>query len=184
MEPIQGQLPKMNWKQKFLAVGIAVVFFAFVFYGIRTFTPQPVYDQYCNNTNTYVPENMTQKICEELGGRWNANYYPKPAPVETRANIPLGYCDMYYTCNKAYESENNKYMRGVFFIALIAGAIGLLIGLFISVGAVSAGLMAGGIFSMFYGIMTYWSNLGDVVRFVLIGVVLLILIWVGYKKMR
>jgi len=48
--------------------------------------------------------------------------------------------------------------------------------------SVSSGLMGGGILAIIYGTMRYWSDLPDFGRFIILGITLIILIWLGYKK--
>jgi len=175
----EQKLPKMNWRQKFLAIAIAVVFTMFVYFGISTFYKEPKYDDYCKPELNSIYINSSQE-CEKAGGLWNANnYYPK-----REAGMVEGYCDVQYTCRKQYDEVNNEYRKNVFVFAVAFGVIALVGGIFVQISSVSAGLMGGGIVTMIWGTMQYWDRLGDAIRFVILGIVLAILIWVGIKKLR
>ena len=69
-------------------------------------------------------------------------------------------------------------------ITLPLGAIILIAGIFVSVPSVSAGLMGGGILTMLYGLLQYWDELGDILRFIILGIILCALIWIGIKKLK
>ena len=48
--------------------------------------------------------------------------------------------------------------------------------------SVSSGIMSGGILTIIYGTIRYWSDLPDYGRFIILGLTLIILIWLGYKR--
>jgi len=170
-------LPKMNWRQKFLAIAIAVVFTMFIYFGISTFYKQPEYNTYCKPELTSEYINTSQQ-CDTVGGRWNANY-PKPYPDGQH-----GYCDVYAKCQEEYNKVDKEYRKNVFVFAVAFGVIALIAGIFVIVSSVAAGLMGGGIVTMIWGTIQYWDQLGDALRFIILGIVLVLLIWVGYKKLR
>jgi len=171
----------MEWKAKFLAIAIAIVFAAFVFIGINTFNPGPEWEDYCGEIYIEPHQINTSAQCEEVGGYWNSDRYPK------RVAGPVGepgWCDFEKECRDAYNDADESHKQIVFLISVALGLIALIGSLGIGAGSVSAGLMAGGILTMFIGIMQYWDKLGDYLRFILLGIVLVILIWVGYKKLK
>jgi len=55
---------------------------------------------------------------------------------------------------------------------------------FLALEAVSSGLMGGAVMLMVYGSMRYWGELSDVWRTLMLGVVLVVLIWLGYRELR
>ena len=174
---------RMEWKAKFLAIAIAIVFTAFIFYGVNTVHPSPEWDDYCGDV--YVAPNQinTSEQCVSAGGQWNTDRYPKPV-VPREGTMEPGWCDFYQECQDAYDGAHDKYRQVVFFVTLIAGLAALIGSLAIGAGSVSAGIMGGGILTMFLGIMFYWERLGDYVRVIMLGIVLVILVWVGYKKLK
>lgn len=61
-------------------------------------------------------------------------------------------------------------------ICLIAGS-------YLAVPAVGTGLMFGGVFTFLEGVTCYWSEIQDPLKFVLLLITLVILIWIGYGKL-
>lgn len=67
----------------------------------------------------------------------------------------------------------------------IVGIIALAIGFFIkNNGTISGGLIGGGIGSLVMAIISYWSNINELIRVLLIGIVLTILLLIAWKKLR
>ena len=180
-------------KQVLLAVGIAIIFALFVGYGIATFYKSPKYEDYCKgkeyprpyietepnikNTNCgYVkPDEKLVVECNEKKGDIMANYTDKGC-------IESYYCEM---CNKEYRDKQEIYDRNVFIITLILGLAAIIVGgIVLTITSVSSGLMGGGMLTVIYGTIRYWGFMPDVVRFIELGIVLIVLIWIGYKKIR
>ena len=78
----------------------------------------------------------------------------------------------------------NIYFRNVFIISGIIGIIVIIIGVILHLTSVSAGLFGGGVLTIIYGTISYWSELADWARFIILGIALGILIWLGYKKLN
>ncbi|MEK6826716.1 MAG: hypothetical protein AABX90_03735, partial [Nanoarchaeota archaeon] len=72
----------------------------------------------------------------------------------------------------------------VFIVSMILGVIAIIISLLIAIDSISIGFMAGGILVVIVALIRYWSELGDKLRFVILTLVLIILIWIGYKKLN
>ena len=158
-----------RWKKVGLALAIMIVFNLFVNVGIYTFYKGPKYDDYCS-ANIVAPtkEIKTEARCTELNGSWQG-----------------GYCDLYTTCSDQFQSVESVYNRNVFIVLVVIGTVALIAGLFLQqVSAVANGFMFGGIISIFIGTVRYWSNMDEYLRFAILGVVLIILIWLGVSKLR
>ena len=166
---------KSTVKQVILAISIALVFVFFVAYSIQTFYPTPRYDRYCNVTFVDYP---TQSSCEAVGGQWN------PFPDKPVGENRTGYCDAYFNCGQDYNSEREVYERNVFAVNVIIGLAVLVLSFLLALEAVSNGFMAGGALLIIYGSIRYWGSLSNVFRTILLGAVLIILIIVGYKKLK
>jgi len=152
-----------------LALVIAIVLSAFVIYFIQTIYSSPKYEDCCGKIKPVLlerQENMTQTKCEANGGVWENNY-----------------CDYYSECQKQYNDARNKYKLVVFIVAVISGLAAISIGIILALPSVSLGLMLGGTFLTFYGTAVYWSNLTNWLRTLVLGAVLVILIWLGYRKL-
>lgn len=174
-----------NIKKWVLAFSIIIVLNLFFNYGIYTFYKNPKFENFCKpelNSNAYT----NRQSCEAVGGLWNENF-PKavPAPTRPAENIQTGYCDVYHTCQKEFNDVNSIYNKNVFIVLVSLGLISLVGGLFIGIsGAVSTGLSIGGILSMIIGSIRYWSDMNDYLRFGLLGVALVVLLWLGIKKFK
>jgi len=70
----------------------------------------------------------------------------------------------------------------VFIVATGIGIIILIVGFALKMASVSSGLMGGGILAIIYGTIRYWSDLPDFGRFIILGITLIILIWLGYRR--
>ena len=169
-------------KTKHLILGIAIALLSVFFfsYAIQSVYPGPEYNDYCPKDHT--PLN-SQTSCEEVGGRWteNAEYIE-----DSEARLPTfkGWCDNHYTCRKDYDAIREPYERNVFFANLIIGIIVLAGSFFLAIEAVSSGLMGGSVLLIFYGTMRYWGNLSDIWRTVFLGISLIVLISLAYKKLK
>lgn len=188
-------------KLTLLTITIAIIFALFVGYGIHTFYKEPSFDDFCEREN-YNIQNKAE--CEAAGGEWN----PSPKLADARDNkltcdiistnednLTLdcirnnetedrGYCDAQAGCREEYNEARNNYNRNVFIVTVVIGLIALLTGgILLKAESVGIGLMGGSILTMLYGILRYWGEAPDILRFSLLGVVLAVLIWLGYKKL-
>ena len=176
-----------------LAVSIVIVLNLFVNFGIQTFYREPTFEAICKDPGRAYTE---QQACEDVGGRWyQGDEYPDhygyprkmvPAPVVTpEANQPTAWCDPFFTCSTQYEEQRSLYERNVFLILVVVGLVAFGIGTFVSAApAVSSGFIFGGVFSFIIGTMRYWSGMHDYLRFIILGVALAVLIWIGYTKLK
>lgn len=163
-----------NIKAFILGVVIAIVLSSFVIYVIESFHPTPKWEDYCGELR--YPKtigdkeeiiNVTQESCEANdGAKWMNNY-----------------CDYEYECRQSYEDANEKHRSVIFFIAVPAGLVAVALGLFLALPSVSSGLMLGGVFLTIYGTSNYWDKFSDWIKVLILGIVLIILIWLGYKKL-
>jgi len=164
-------------KIKNLLIGIAIVVLTalVVGYGIETFYPTPDMEKYCDYSKPYQEINDSAQ-CEAAGGQWNPTYGPKTVPA-----TPLGYCDMYYTCNQNYQDKMKIYSRNIFVITTILGILLIVLGaVLFNLEAVGAGIMGGGIVVIIYGAMRYWPNANNMFRFIISVIGLIIVIFLGY----
>lgn len=174
-----------------LAIGILIVLNLFFNIGVRTFYPPLKFETFCPEELQHKYEN--QAACEEVGGKWIEQVYGEKY-VEQSAPLPVSmpvdrnfqsYCDPFHTCNKTYNTAHEVYERNVFIVLVIAGFIALGIGLQMNaVLAISSGFVWGGVLSLLIGTIRYWSGMQDYLRFVILGIVLVVLIFLGYRKMK
>ena len=168
-------------KRTILGISIAIILALFVGYGINTFYKPPKYEDFCE-------EELLRKIisteeeCLEVGGQWNV------APeriIEEDKTVIKGFCNPNYTCEKEFRDVMEIYNRNVFIISVIIGLISVVLGgIILKLESVSTGIMGGGVLLILYGTIRYWGDLADVGRFIILGLVLGVLIWIGYKKFK
>lgn len=190
-------------KQVLLSIAIALIFAFFVGFGISTFYKAPNYSDFCNNTDfkTY----QTQEECIKNNGKWTSYDEEKPRInnqlicnkiEENNTNIILncnlnelkkndGRCDINHYCSQEYQNKRENYNRNIFIITTIIGLLTLIIGvILLKVESVGSGIMSGSILIMIYGTIRYWQLASDFLRFILLGIVLIVLIWIGYTKLN
>ena len=171
----------MQIKNLLIGAAITILTFLVIFTGIQTFYENPKYEDFCGNIIYPGYEINTSVECEDLEGKWNPYYpdgYTRPAPVK---GTPDGYCDIAYYCNLEYNTKQENYTKTLFIVALIIGIILLLIGAkLFDLEAVGAGIMGGGIITLVYGSGSYWQYAGDVFRFVISIVGLILVISLAY----
>ena len=166
-----------------------VVLNLFFNYGIYTFYKPAEFEKFC-------PAELNQKqyadkeACEKVGGSWyegKSNVLRMeggPTPiVSTVPTESAGWCDATAKCREGFEVSQAVYNRNVFVVLVILGLVSLGSGfMLISAKPVANGFLGGGILSLIVGAIRYWSSMDDYLRFVILGIALAVLIWLGYKK--
>jgi len=166
-------------KKVILSIAIAIVLVSFIGIGVNVFLEDPQWDDYCYSYDKYSRMELnSQESCEAVNGTWEP--YDRPLNQE---DAPEGYCDAQATCREQYEEANEKHSKNVFVIEVVLGLLIVIASLFLK-SAISPGLMGGGVLTLFMGIVQYWSYSTDVIRFVILGLVLVVLLWVGIKKLK
>ena len=160
-------------KKWFLAIGIAIIFVMFINYTTSTVFDKPQYQDFC--VEKFI-NYETEEECVENGGQWNT--------FAPRAEGKTGLCDVQYTCRQEYDVARNSYEDKAFIVNVVLGLIGLLLGFILTVESVSTGFLLGGVLELFFSTVFYWDRFGDVIRVIILGVVLALLIWIGYKKIK
>ena len=196
-------------KKTLMAIAIAIVLVFFVGYGLHTFYKEPNWDDFCEER---VGKGLyeTKESCESVGGKWTEtpeiveaikltpNQYlcTKSPSIEgekfvftcvTKEDIEAetGWCNPNYECEQEYEAAREPHNRLSFIILAVIGIIIVVIAaVVLKETAVSYGVLAGGILTILYGTLRFWGAIPDVARFVILGVALAVLIWLGYKKLR
>ena len=171
-----------------LIIGIIVVLNLFFNYGISVvFEDEPQYDDFCTAGRISVPIE-TPEQCQEVGGVWEADRYPKPLEPaidetgQTRVR-PAGYCDADHTCREDFDAARDDYNRDVFIILVILGIASLVVGMTLKKSEVVAtGLSYGGVLSLIIASLRYWSSADDIIKLLILAVALGVLVWLGIKK--
>ncbi|HOU79151.1 MAG TPA: hypothetical protein PK255_01025, partial [Candidatus Pacearchaeota archaeon] len=151
---------KMKIKEIILGIAIAIIFLMFCVFGTKLIYDEPKYEDYCD----YQEFSETDYI--------NESYYTQ----------------VYRECSDKYNEANKDYSKKMFIISLIFGIL-VIVGctIFISTNSISGGLMFGSLMFIIYGTGRYWNYMDDLVRFIILSIALVVLIYVSYwtsKKMK
>lgn len=164
-------------------IGIAIVINLFLTYLVRVVYHEPLLENFCleKQVNEVIE---TKEACVEIGGQWNENNV-KSVPQRGDVLEPNGYCNTTFTCQKQFDDVNKVYNRNVFIVFVVAGIVLLGGSVFLAgAEAVSLGLSFGGVLALIIGSTTYWSDMDDILRVVILGFALAALIFVAWKKFR
>ncbi|MBN2142258.1 hypothetical protein JW711_02920 [Candidatus Woesearchaeota archaeon] len=146
----------------------------------------PEYDDFCNYTYPMAP-------AKPLVNRENcADVYNKPEVQacsredgEPRFEYDESGCEVYSYCDycsKDYKDAQARYNRNLFFILAPLGLIVIIIGIYFWIDYMGAGFMFGGLITLFYATVRYFSDMSKLLRAIVILIELLIIIWLGIKK--
>jgi len=170
----------MNIKARIVSVAIAIIFALFIGYGIEVFFPTPEYQVYCPDVYSLYSE----EECTAAGGVWIIDLNAPMKVKSTEESAPAGFCQNDMKCNDGYTSAATQHDRILFIIAVIFGLLSVIVGIILQKEAVSSGLVGGGILLILYGTIRYWQHANNILKFVLLGVVLGVLVWLAYKKLE
>lgn len=179
----------MNVKNLVLGIGIFVVFMLMLGYGIEAFYPSPKYDNFCKpGLNGIYPVKaydygmnctFNRQVQEKADLCFQASGMPIYEYDDNGCNIAVKECDY---CQKNFDDANKNYSKVLFIISLIVGLITLFVGYrYLSVEPVGSALMASGVGAIFYGSVRNWDNLSDILRFILLVIALVFLIWIAMR---
>jgi hypothetical protein len=195
-------------KKVLMTIAIAIILAFFVGYAVNTFYQEPKYEDFCKPGIYTVPLDTKEK-CESVGGNWTTMAADKIAPEALAANQYLctkqdtvnvnemimtcvtkemqqqnGYCDPEYTCRAAFEKALEPHNRISFIILAIVGVIIIVIAtVFLRENVIGYGMLAGGILTLLYGTIRFWGAIPDYARLAILGIVLVTLIVVAWKKL-
>ncbi|MCA9485729.1 MAG: hypothetical protein KC506_02710 [Nanoarchaeota archaeon] len=146
----------MNIKNLVLGIGIVIVFALTLWQGIEAFYPSPQWDDFCGNVERQIPQNPGQ-----------------PEKLE--------FPD-YTECQEQYEAAQQSHSQAVFFTSLIVALLAIIVGhAILKVEPVGSALIASGIWSIFWGTVVNWRNFTSVIRFALLILALVLLIWLTLR---
>lgn len=176
----------MEPKKLAMILGITILLPLFFGLFMDALYREPTYDMYCNESKFSVPYpqpakpeiNCTysygpeQQQCERSGGISRMKY-------DINGCSSYDWCDY---CSKDYTAARSVYNRNLFLILAPLGLIVVILGIYLTVDYLGAGMMMGGLITMFYATVRYFSDMSKMLRALVILVELLIIMWIGYKK--
>ncbi len=160
----------MNLKKTVIWISIALIFALFVGYGIEVFNPSYKYEDFCPR------EAFTEEECLEEGGMWQGFNEAEVSPKR-------GFCQPPINCSENYNLAQSKHDKIVFIVSVIVGILAVITGFILKKDVVNQGILVGGILLIIYGTLRYWRYANNILKFVLLGLVLGVLIWIAYKKL-
>ena len=187
-------------KETILGFSIAIIFVFFVVFGIKAFYKEPKQEDFCARgtyvdvvyTKGYYPEPYPARFkepAENACAKANIEYEKfRKDCIAKKADVEFEYdennCQIAKKCTfcqQDFDKARNIYFRNVFIISGIVGIIAIVAGAVLSIMSISAGLFGGGVLTIIYGTTNYWSELADWARFIILGIALAVLIYLGYK---
>ncbi len=141
-----------------LGFGIAVLFPMMIHYGVRSFSPQPRWENY-QVRHAYLA------------------YDDKADPAE-REKVEAEQRAM----EEKRRADEKRFQKHLFCATTPLGILAIIAGTLIGIQAVGSGLMFGGILCLIDGYINYWSELPDFMRFLSLLAGFCILIFIGFKK--
>jgi len=169
---------------KKIAMILAITVLLPLFVGLFTDAvyQQPKYENYCNNsyeypvkpspTNCSYIDTQAMNKCQVDGGMVDYTYDSAGCQQFKSCNF----------CSKDFNNAQQVYNRNIFFVLLPVGLIVVILGLYLLVDYLGAGLMFAGLIIMFYATIRYFSDMSKLLRALVILVELLVIMWIGYKK--
>jgi hypothetical protein len=182
---METQSKVLKWS---LIVGIVLVINLFFNYALSLVYKSPTYENYCPTEQ--VNKNVdNQKACVDQGGQWNENVYNEvdtaPVPQLKGGMVPLGYCNLQFSCQNNYQAAQKAYDRNVFLTLVILGALCVAVGTFLKGNVViGIALSIAGVLSFVVASMRYWGSADNLIKVIILAIALAILIWVAVKKFK
>jgi hypothetical protein len=175
-----------------LSVGIAIVFAVFVGYGLYTFYEPPKYSQEINNCYQTVNCERFFQSCRTNVGDEKLDYRKEQFCSDAVYSSPeYQMCqDAQEKCNADFTKSTARYAyyRNSFYILIFIGLLAIIGGILISrLDSIGSGFIGGGVMVVLWSLAytaNYWLTLNKYVRLLALGVVLAVLIYLGYKRIE
>ncbi len=179
----------IDLKKLALTIGIGVVFAFFVYFAIEAIKPAPTYDTYCTVYDYPRPVKLAPDSKECAAFRedqtYNEQCYREKGMIrydyDSKGCPTKATCDY---CNRDYQKTLEHYNLRIFWVSAAIGIIALVAGMYLplTVEAIASGFMFGGILTLIQSTVRVFGSLGRYSRVLILGVELIILIWIGVKK--
>jgi len=179
----------MKFKKVMLGIGVGILAALFITFFIDAIYSVPRYEDFCSSQPIFFETKAeNQSICNytynasfrnqclKEGGMIIEEYGSNGCVVKEK-------CDF---CNKNFNDANERYSLNLFYITAPIGLLMIILGLYLpaSIDAIAGGILFGGILTMIQITARIFGNLGKWPRVILLGVELIIIIWIGLKKVR
>jgi len=170
----------MDTKKVALIIGLSILIPLFLFLFVDAVHTRPAYEDFCKYDSMYKPSpaNCTYNYgvdydsCLREGGSPNFSYDDNDCEVFNGCNF----------CNKEYTEASEKYDLVIFLILAPIGLLLIILGLYLRTDYLSSGAMFAGIITLFYSTVAYLSSMSKLLRALVIFVELVVILWIGHKK--
>jgi hypothetical protein len=182
----------MDAKRLAMVLGIVVLVPLFLGLFVDAVYQEPKYNDFCNDSmyayvsppaipagsmtspavNCTYTTDANQSKCYNDGGQPRFNY-------DANGCETFSWCDF---CSQNFNTAQQEYNRNIFLILAPIGLIIVILGIYLTVDYIGAGLMFAGLITMFYATIRYFSDMSKLLRAGIILAELLIIMWIGYKK--
>src|SRR3989344_6627425 len=177
----------MNLKKVMLSLGVGILVALFIGFLIEAIHPSPKYQDYCKREfEIPAPQIIKERECNYA---YDTNFRNNCADEKgvIRQEYDSNGCvikEMCDYCQKEFQEANERYNRNLFYITAPIGLLMIILGLYLSanIDAIAGGILLGGILTMIQITMRVFGNLGRWPRVILLGLELIIVIWIGIKK--
>ena len=186
----------MSLVKTVLALGIAVIFALFVSYGLYVIYEPPKYDYYSNsqcNQDYNCDKQLDSCFNQNSNTKDTPNYYQEVDECESKIRQSLEYktcLESRDKCNEEFQKQTASYIysRNSFYILFVIGIIAIIAGIFLTgLEGIGSGLIGGGILVVLWSLAytwQYWISWSKYIKLIALGLVLLILIYLGYKRIE
>ena len=184
-------LTKSHFLKWMLIVAIVIVLNLFFVFSIQLIYKSPAHDDFCPKEQVHViPE--TKEECVAIGGQWvPGSFVQKGLPRPDRAEPPVieetqvGYCNEDFTCAEEFSDARGLYERNFFIVLVTLGVLTLLLGFALRLfEVISASFSAGGVLAFIIASASFWSEMNDYLRVIILGIALVVLVYVGVSRFK
>lgn len=169
-----------------VATAVAILFAVFFILLIDLVYDEPQYSDYCKDDFGPRAKPITAEVpkCDYVSSEEEQQCYQDGGVARTKLNesgCPVfDRCDF---CNKDFDAARNAHDRIVFIILGLIGVVAIFGGTLWKIEFLASGIMFGGIILMFYATVRYFGEASKLLQIIIIFVELLIVLWIGYKKL-
>ncbi len=170
-------------RQIAVTAAVAILSSVFVILLIDLIYQEPQYSDFCGDD--FGPRAKPIDIqCTYDYTQADEQCYQDGGVVKTKLNESG--CPVFDTCsfcNKDYDAARETHARNVFIIIGLIGVGAIFSGTLWKIEFLGSGIMFGGIILLFYATARFFVDADKILRVVIIFVELLLVLWIGYKKL-
>ena len=171
----------MGLTKTFLAIGIAIIFAVFISYALYVFNETP-YSVCADKYNCYQQE---QK-CQEFSYAEEKYSHCIDTVHDTEEWKSCNQQSM--ACSNKANTLSYSHNRDNFFILAILGIAAIVAGVFLKkLEGIGSGFLGGGVLVILWSLIytwEYWLNWPKYLKVALLGLVLVLLVYLGYTKIE